>query len=138
MKQTLRFAALLAVMIAGLFAMPALSQAQVPVGPALGSAITARLTPTIVPYQPGTVPSQCLAYQVQVQPTVVLGQPVLAPPQLRWVVFCEEQFPTQWDVTVTLLFGGFKPPGFRTPDDCILRKSSIPGLFSEYCKGVHW
>lgn len=89
----------------------------------IGSTINARLTPTVVPYRPGTVPSQCLAYAV---------------PGEGPVVFCEEQFPTKYDVTVTLMFGGYKPAGFRTPDDCILRSGGPGGMYLMYCKGVHW
>lgn len=89
----------------------------------IGSTITARLTPTIVAYRPGAVPSQCLAYAV---------------PGEGPVVFCEEQFPTKYDVQVTLMFGGYKPAGFRTPDDCILRTGGPAGQYLMYCKGVHW
>jgi hypothetical protein len=119
-KTALRTLALTAVAFGGLLAISAPSRAQTLV---IGSSITSRLTPTTVPYRPGTVPSQCLAYGVNGQGPVV---------------FCEMQFPTQWDIQVPLMFGGYKAPGFRTPDDCILRSSPIASQFLLYCKTKHW
>jgi hypothetical protein len=115
MKLITRTVAALA-LVAGLAGIASSANAQV-----LPPTITARLAPTAIPYHPGTVPSQCLAYA-----TI----PGAAP-----IVYSEGQPLTPADVQVTLLFRGIKPWGFRTPDQCILRH--VPGTLTSgamYCK----
>jgi hypothetical protein len=118
MKMTLRSIAFAALATVGLFATVAPSQAQ-----SVPATITVHLSPTHIPYAPGTVPSQCLAY----------AMPGQAP-----VVFCEGQPLTPFDVNVSLMYGGVKPWGWKTPDDCILRRGTISGTGFLYCKTRHW
>ena len=112
MKMTLRSIALAALATVGLCATVAPSQAQ-----SVPPVITVHLSPTARPYIPGTVPSQCLA-----------NLPGRGP-----VVYCEGMPLTPADVNVALLYGGVKPWGWKTPDDCILRRGVLSGTGFLYC-----
>ena len=128
MNKTIRTTVLAAlVATAGAIGFAAPSSAQTPV--AIGSTTTARLFPTTIPYVPNTVPADCLAYSLS--------------PGARPIVFCENMTPTRSilpgapNVTATLFFGGYKPWGWRTPDDCVSRKDLL-GRAMVYCKQPHW
>ena len=116
MSSASRYVALAAVTIGALCAHPAPAHAQ-------SRSIVVRVSPTTIPYRPGRVPSQCLAYSV---------------PARGVVVFCEGRPPTPYDVDVVLLYGGVKPWGWRTPDDCILRRGAVTNTGYLYCKTRHW
>jgi hypothetical protein len=118
LRSSIRSLSLAAIAAVGMIAATSPSQAQT--APAF---INARLSPTRLAYVPNMVPSQCLAY---------------AMPGQRPVVYCEGQPPTPFDVNVSLMYGGVKPWGWKTPDDCILRHgyTAVTGLL--YCKTRHW
>ena len=118
MKMSFRTISLAALAAIGLLATVAPSQAQ-----SVPANIVVHLSPTHLRYAPGTVPSQCLAYAL---------------PGQGPVVFCEGLPITPADVNVALMYGGVKPWGWKTPDDCILRHGMISGTGFLYCKTRHW
>jgi hypothetical protein len=127
MTKTIRNTVLAAlVATAGAIGFAAPSNAQAPL--ALGSTTMAHLFPTTLPYIPGTVPSDCLAY------------PVATPTGLHPVVFCEKiggpriLIQGMAPVDVQLFFRGYYPVGTHFPDNCVARVGALSGRIMKYCK----